>query len=56
MTKKDYIRAAALISQMHVTESVREEIITTFVMFFSPDNPNFREVEFCAACAYAMKR
>ena len=49
MTKKDYIRAAE-IAQNFDRPLERSAVIAAFVLLFKPDNGNFDESRFIAAC------
>ena len=55
MTKKDYIRAAALVQERALDypegHCVPKELETAFVVFFSGDNPRFDAFRFREACA-----
>lgn len=49
MTKKNYIRAAAIIKQETIP-SYRETLALTFIRFFQEDNPRFDIKRFREAC------
>jgi len=54
MTKKDYIRAAAIIQSFDTTDVtarvIKREAADAFVEFFRGDNPSFDVERFRAAC------
>lgn len=49
MTRKDYWRAANLLTTLHGMPT-KKEVIEFLCMFFKEDNPLFNEKRFRAAC------
>ena len=58
MTKKDYIRASDLISNVSRTQSEAtvRTLVTTFTTFFREDNPRFDVKRFHDACMVEVSR
>lgn len=52
MTKRDYIRAAAMVQQdrKQLGEAIGQMTMETFIKFFAGDNPRFNADSFREAC------
>lgn len=51
MSKKDYEKAATIIQrERSIGDNEKACLVSTFVEFFSADNPAFNEVRFRKAC------
>lgn len=55
MSRKDYVRAAALVAEWPKSDPGLEHVIEIFIAFFRSDNPRFDAAKFAAACRGASK-
>ena len=50
MSRKDYVEAARIIREEHMTKETRKRLVARFVTFFADDNPRFSPSRFREAC------
>ena len=50
MTRKDYVKIAAIFKSMHPCDRILDSIIDDFCVMLKEDNSNFNEDKFREAC------